>query len=115
MQDSNEKAIIYLRDTLNAQNIWLHPHYRFPTTTYMRDYAYKNTDIFNIFDGLCSWKRMIYGIQVKTDAWDSIKKHTTFQTEWARNLPILFINVNKETGEVKHKEFIPKGLNISQE
>lgn len=112
MRDSNEKAIQYMLNELNAQHVFLKPHYKFPTTTYMRDHAYKNQDIFNLFDGLCSWKRQIYGIQVKTDAWDVIKKHVAFQEEWANNLPILFINVNKETGEVKHREFLPKPLNI---
>lgn len=114
MQESNEKAIAYLRDELNAQQIWLKPHYKYPTTTYMRDHAYKNQDVFNLFDGFCSWKRLIYGLQVKTDAWDVIKKHTAFQTEWARNLPILFINVSRDTGEVTHREFIPEGLNTSK-
>ena len=109
MRESNKTATAYLLK-LGAEHIWIKPHYQFNTTCVCSDYTYQMQDIWNLFDGLCSYKGAIWGIQIKTRHLDSPYKYKEFQHDWAKNLPVFIISVDED--EVEHIEVIPKSLNL---
>lgn len=109
MRESNKTATEYLLK-LGAEHIWIKPHYRFNTDCVCSDYTYKMQDIFNLFDGLCSYKNNLWGIQIKTRKMDDKAKYQEFQYDWAKNLPVFIIKVDED--KVEHIELVPKGFNI---
>jgi hypothetical protein len=68
MRVTNRLAVEYLLKN-GYDNIWLKSHTKFKDVVYTKTGSFRATDLWNLFDGICTGFGYIYFIQIKTNAW----------------------------------------------
>ena len=97
---TNKLATLTLLDQ-GYDLVWLKPHTKRHDMVYSQQGNFRCLDLFNLFDGICFFNETPIFIQIKTNAWASIKPIKEFLKR--RKVKVLIINVTNKLKECEGK------------
>lgn len=103
MRRSNQKAIEFLLQN-GFDAVYIIPHTRYDSFTYLKNTKIRSKDILGIADGIAIRNGVVYMIQVKSNSFDGFNKFLSIIRGF--NLYGLFLNV-KNRNMVRVKEVNP--------
>jgi len=108
MRVSNRKAISYLMNKRDFDQVWLKAHTKFHDLVYSTEGNYKALDIFNLWDGIGLHDNSVYFLQLKTNAWPKEQPIIDWCTKYnakAMAINVKLINDEPEEWDVWIREY----------
>lgn len=109
MRRAHNKATKFL---LNAGHelVYIIPHVRWDTITYLPSSKIKSKDIAGLFDGVSIKSGVVYWLQIKANKWPKTEQYENWASKYGQT--VLLINVRDKIG-VSVRTVRPEGQSLA--